>query len=88
MCRVFVPYRGRRDVYLLQVVHLSGEGLLQDPQDLPALLQREGADGDLRLCISGWRSLTARLFDGCFHDTITAWNQSGGHVQVIITNTK
>lgn len=68
----------RRDVYLLQVVDLSGEGLLQDPQDLPALLQSEGGDGDLRQGVSGWRSLTASLLDGCFHDTITAWNQRGG----------
>lgn len=67
----------RREAYLLQVVDLSGEGLLQDPQHLPALLQSEGGDGDLRLGIRRWRPLTASLLDGCFHDTITAWNQRG-----------
>lgn len=63
--------------YLLQVVDLGGEGLLQDPQDLPALLQREGGGGALRRR----RSLAARLFHGCFHDTVTAWKQRAGQGQ-------
>lgn len=69
------------------MVDLSGEGLLQDPQDLPALLQSEGGDGELRLAISGWCSLAASLLHGCFHDTITAWKQGGG-VSCLVNNNK
>lgn len=65
----------RTKVYLLQVVHLGREGLLQDPQDLPALLQGQGGDAALRLGVRQRHGLTARLLDGCFHDAIAAWNQ-------------
>lgn len=62
-------------LHLLQEVHQAREGLLQDPEDLPALLQTEGRDGALRRCSSLWDSRTAGLLYGRLHDSVTAYEE-------------